>query len=213
MSPLREDETTTRQEQKKAARAALTCFEEAGYASTQIAHITEKAGVAKGTFHVHFADKDELLDEVLVEFNDGFVERVRPLCSPENLRQPRELTRQIAEIFLDYWQEHRGFIRAYSEKTAGGVGLQTLQFGLNGWTQVLLSAALMRTAADLGVPLPNLDLVIQGILAMWLRLGLQALFNPSVRRAEVIDTLEKMTTGALAGVLPGLLAEKGSKKR
>ena len=74
----------TRKEQKERTRegimpAAESCFIEQGYAQTQIAHITKKAGVAQGTFYVHFADKRVLLDELLTEFNQGLVARYQEL--------------------------------------------------------------------------------------------------------------------------------------
>jgi NADH dehydrogenase len=43
---------------------ALSLFEEKGYAETTVHEITERAGVAKGTFFNYFSTKEELLKEV-----------------------------------------------------------------------------------------------------------------------------------------------------
>jgi AcrR family transcriptional regulator len=183
--------------------AALQCFARSGYAETQIAEVTETAGVAKGTFYVHFSDKDALLDELLAEFNNGFVERLRAVWTEERLRDPGRLARGVAEVFLTYWEENRAFIRAYAEKAAGGVELHELQFGVNPPMRDLLMAALRREGEQSGARLRNPELIVQGILAMWLRLGMQFLFNPNVSRPEVVDVLVDMTVGALGSVAAG----------
>lgn len=60
---------TTRQRQKaETARrifeAALRLFHEQGFAATTVEQITKAAGVAKGTFFVHFASKEAVLEHI-----------------------------------------------------------------------------------------------------------------------------------------------------
>ena len=63
--------TSLRSARREATRARL--FEESveefkrrGFAETQIASITERVGVTRGAFYVHFAGKDEVLRELLL---------------------------------------------------------------------------------------------------------------------------------------------------
>ena len=63
--------TSLRSARREATRARL--FEETveefkrrGFAETQIASITERVGVTRGAFYVHFAGKDEVLGELLL---------------------------------------------------------------------------------------------------------------------------------------------------
>ena len=63
--------TSLRSARREATRARL--FEETveefkrrGFAETQIASITERVGVTRGAFYVHFAGKDEVLRELLL---------------------------------------------------------------------------------------------------------------------------------------------------
>lgn len=44
--------------------AGATCFADVGFAGATVAQITKRAGVAHGTFFVHFASKHALLDEL-----------------------------------------------------------------------------------------------------------------------------------------------------
>lgn len=60
-----------RSAQREATRARLfeetvAEFKRCGFAKTEIAAITERVGVTRGAFYVHFACKDEVLRELLV---------------------------------------------------------------------------------------------------------------------------------------------------
>src|SRR5690349_7453003 len=46
-------------------RASAKCFAAVGYGRTQVSDVTREAGVAVGTFYVHFTDKEEALLTVL----------------------------------------------------------------------------------------------------------------------------------------------------
>jgi AcrR family transcriptional regulator len=196
----------TRTEQKNATRGAIraaarACFTEMGYTATQIAHITDRAGVAKGTFYVHYADKDVLLDEWLAEFNEAFAARIAPLLTSASYQDATGAIAAIANAFLDHWDSHRAFVRAYAEKAAAGIQFEELQHGVNPPMQALLCQVLERLAKEWGGHYGTPVLVIQGLLSMWQRLGLQFLFNPNVTREQVAHALIQMTAGALQNAL------------
>src|SRR5581483_10838786 len=50
---------------KKIFRAAVELFAKRGYADTTVAEICKRAGVAKGTFFIHFATKDAVVTELV----------------------------------------------------------------------------------------------------------------------------------------------------
>ena len=63
--------TTARAAQRQATRARLFDetveeFKRRGFDETEIAAITERVGVTRGAFYVHFAGKDEVLRELLL---------------------------------------------------------------------------------------------------------------------------------------------------
>ena len=96
--------------------AAHLCFLEQGYAGTSIGSITQAAGVAHGTFYVHFASKDAVLDELLVDFNEGLRTRLQPVLATWSSLP--ETVRRVAGIFLDYWEERRGFVECFARRSA-----------------------------------------------------------------------------------------------
>ncbi len=198
---------TTRDEQKAKTKkalisAALDCFERKGLDDTSIGAITQAAGVAHGTFYVHFASKDALLEELLQEFNNGLVLRLAPIWQDSGLESLPRHIHASAETFLAYWSERRGFVVTYAQKVADGISLTDLRQGLALPVADLLSAQLQHIARDLGTPLPEAQLVIQSLLAMWARVGLHHLFDGTLERTAAADLLTKLTLGALQGVLP-----------
>lgn len=64
--PVTERGRTTRQAIVNAAKVAIA---ELGYDQTSVAEITRRAGVAQGTFYVHFDDKAALFRELVRQVN------------------------------------------------------------------------------------------------------------------------------------------------
>jgi AcrR family transcriptional regulator len=181
--------------------AALGCFAESGYAETSIAAITRAAGVAQGTFYVHFPSKDALLDELLDEFNQEFVARLAPIWIETAATRLEELVTRSAEAFLEHWETRKDFVEIYAQKTAQGMSLAELTEGINPPVVELLTPQLAGMAREAGTALPNAQLIVQALLAMWARIGLQYLFNPNVNRRQAVRTLRQMTMGALEKVV------------
>ncbi len=211
----------TRRDQKRRTRAALRdaaliCFAKKGFLTTSILDITTEAGVAKGTFYVHYEDKEALLDELLVDFNTRLAERLSRVVLDAADKPIESVIRTIAGIFLDHWTSSAAFVRAYAERSSAGLDVAALPFGINPPVRDLLVTALRaRAGGRLGA---EPELVVHGLLAMWMRLGLQTIFRGDVDPARVIDTLVALTTGAIERVLgmPGgraIGAEAGSAER
>jgi AcrR family transcriptional regulator len=101
-------------EKGKATRQALLnsaeeVFGEAGYDGASVAEITRRAGVAQGTFYVHFSEKsatfDELVDHVNHKVRETSAEAI------EGLTDRIEIERAGFEAFFDYVEKHPGIYR------------------------------------------------------------------------------------------------------
>ncbi len=172
---------------------ARDLFAADGFEGTSIGAITKAAGVAHGTFYVHFASKDALLDELLAEFNEGLARRLAPLWMQAEgpLRERVEAT---ARLFLDTWREHQGFVEVYAQHAAAGLRVEQLRDGINPPAAQLLTAALVQLGQVR--PIPEPELIAHGLLAAWLRIGLQHLFG-DVDRESAAAALVHLTLGAL----------------
>ena len=196
----------SRKAQKAATRTAIrnaarTCFFGRGYDATAIADIASTANVAHGTFYVHFNNKAELLDELLVEFNDGLAARLSPLFANPGAELVTTV-RSTAEIFLDYWHDRRDFVECYAQRSATGIDPSSLRDGVNPPMFNLLRGALTMVAAGRGTAAGDWELITQGVLALWMRIGMQYLFNERVTRTSAVDTLVAMSIGAINATLP-----------
>lgn len=197
---------TTRQARKSETRralerAALQCFAEAGWEATTVGAIARQAGVAHGTFYVHFPTKEALADALLARFNAALEERLAPIWDQGNAALPTRV-RRTAEAFLEHWEAERAFVAAYGRRLGGVPSLEAMRDGLNPPAVALLGGILERFAAAPGIG-RKAPLMVQGLLAMWLRIGLQALFGPGIARADAVDVLTRMTLGAVLGMTGG----------
>jgi AcrR family transcriptional regulator len=194
---------TSRQEQKRATRrslrrAAARCFADRGFRDTNVADIARAAGVAHGTFYVHFANKEALLDDLLGDLNQLLADRLRARID-EPAGDLDRLARGAAEVVLDTLAEQRDFVRCYLERSAGGLTAESLRDGINPPVAQLLRAALRgRAGAAAGDPV--IELTAHGLLAMWLRIALQYLFAGGIDRETAVGTLARLTAGAVRAV-------------
>ncbi len=195
-------ERTLNRKEKKAAtrraikRAARKCFSDAGAETVQISDISSAAGVAHGTFYVHFPSKADLLDELLADFNDEMVARLAPITVEFQTENLDELLQDVARVFLDHWLENRGFVQAYAQVLTGGTTLDALTGGINPQMQSFLSAGLQNVDGTGQHSSAEIQLAIQALLASWMRVGLQVLFA-GVERDAGVRVLSWLTRGAL----------------
>ncbi len=184
----------TRETLRQAGRA---CFAEKGYAATQIGDVARAAGVAHGTFYVHFASKETLADELLAAFNAETARRVGERLLGGSL-QTR--VQGAAEAFLGHWHEDASMVRCYAERMGAAIELEALRDGVNPPAFDLLGGALQMLAAERGVE-GDFTLVTQALLAMWLRIGLQSLFNEAVSREFATQTLVALSIASIEAAL------------
>ena len=195
----------SRQQQKAATRKALleaarVCFGERGFDATTIGHIAGKAGVAPGTIYVHFSAKEALADELLDQFNQEIAETLEPVLQDINQEPLRTTVKRVADAFFDLWEREADFVRVYVERSKQGVGNSALAGGVNPQMTRALGQILAGSKKTICGPI-SWELVVHGVLAMWLRIGLQYLFVDSVKRDDAIATLVEMTVGALSPLL------------
>ncbi|MBI2394564.1 MAG: TetR/AcrR family transcriptional regulator [Deltaproteobacteria bacterium] len=207
--------TLQKQETRRALLdAARACFAEKGWAGTVVGDIARAAGVAHGTFYVHFADKDAIADALLAEINVGLAARVAPAIE----RAGDDLegrVRAAARMFLAELARERAFVRWYAERLAGGVHVDALASGVNPQAQVLLDAWLERA----GVGAERRSLLVHGLLALWLRVGLRTVLStppstpPSTPDEAHPRAAEDVIVAATVGAVSALTERKRSNNR
>jgi len=76
---------------------ALAAFRERGFEAVQVEDIVRAAGVARGTFYLHFQNKEDLLRTFRASVEEQIRERLEGLPRP---RTPRDLVRLVTDALL-----------------------------------------------------------------------------------------------------------------
>ena len=192
MSVRAERKRVTREQLK---RSGYECFARHGIDGTSIGRLTRHAGVAHGTFYVHFESKERLLDDLLGDFNRRLAEALAPMWDGERGFPDRETLAAIANAFLTHWESEREFVAAYSGYAGARLGLNELRDGINPPAVTLLTGWLEGVFPT--VSAAQRMLAGQAILAMWMRVGLNALFSDEVTREDAVRTLVGLSRGGL----------------
>lgn len=112
-SPANGHTTRRLETRRKLLEAGTELFAEGGVRSVTTTAIARRAGVATGTFYLHFPDKHALY-EVLI---DAALEEMRPQSDPE--RATAETMRRDLERMLEVAERRRNLIRAVFDRGEG----------------------------------------------------------------------------------------------
>jgi AcrR family transcriptional regulator len=96
----------TRQRQLDAAEAL---FGEKGYYETSIVDITQRAGVALGTFYLYFPSKQAIFHELVEHLNRRLRQELRN--STQGLADRAEVERVGLQAFFEFVKRHRNLYR------------------------------------------------------------------------------------------------------
>lgn len=105
--------TTRRLEtRRKLLEAGAELFAEGGVRAVTSTGIARRAGVATGTFYLHFPDKHALFEELV----DAALEEMRPQSDAERAGSSEESMRRDLERMLEVAQRRRNLIRAVFDR-------------------------------------------------------------------------------------------------
>jgi AcrR family transcriptional regulator len=91
--------------------AAEAVFGEKGYDAASISEITGRAGVAQGTFYVHFPDKKGVFTELVRSLNDRLREEVLAAIAGVSEKGRMAIERARYRAFFDFVSAHRNLYR------------------------------------------------------------------------------------------------------
>ena len=184
----------TRRRLLDAARRVITVR---GYEDTGILDITEEADVSKGTFYLHFRDKEDLTRTLIME---GFKElraRLDAVISGE--RNPEHIARALQVVFR-YAADNRDLFRIMlGRQTSAELNLMALNYFADVVEDILARSGI--TAETLPYP-PAL--LAQFIAGAGVRLGLWWLEDDRRLSPDEISeiTYRLLTEGVLSALPP-----------
>ncbi|TWF79425.1 TetR family transcriptional regulator [Pseudonocardia hierapolitana] len=86
--------------------AGLAVFVEKGVAAATLDHVTQRSGVAKGTFYLHFDSKEHLLAALQADFEQRLVERIDTRVAGAGDSWPARLDTWVDAALADYPADH-----------------------------------------------------------------------------------------------------------
>jgi AcrR family transcriptional regulator len=98
-----------RRTRQKLLEAAEQVFGERGYEHASVAEITQRAGVAQGTFYVYFPDKLTVFVRLVDDLGDRLRAEIRG--SIEGLSERLDIEREGFRAFFRFVARHRGLYR------------------------------------------------------------------------------------------------------
>lgn len=90
--------------------AARKLFVRDGYHNTRPQDVAREAGVAHGTFYLHFRDKREAYLDFAEQAQDELLEQYRARL--EGVSEPRQRLRVIFDTVIDFAMKHPGVLHA-----------------------------------------------------------------------------------------------------
>jgi AcrR family transcriptional regulator len=150
---MRRTREAAAQTREQLLRAALSCFQEHGYAATTLDEVARRAGTTRGAIQWHFGSKADLFNTLVREQYERAARKLLPLYRRDSA--PLEALREILLAWLSYPEEDADF-RAMLELTTMRTGmLPELQSGIEEKVQAVQAsiahfAALLRRAREAG---------------------------------------------------------------
>ena len=192
---------------RKLKKAALDLFAKKGIEHTQIKDITKKAKVAHGTFYVHFESKEEIIDQELKEFNESMVkEFMLFIASVENIRTD-EIVSGLLDIYFKNLIEQKKRVIVIAEKILKNLSIENVRDGVNHPAFLFLNNLFNHVANSKSLDLENIPYLTHAILAMWLRISFQGVFNSDANIEQSKNVLRLLTLNAIETLLPGISEE------
>lgn len=182
---------------------------EVGVQQAMIQDITSRAGVAVGTFYMHFASKSELVDSLVDDLNQGMAQQILAVFMVVPLPPARTLIDNLAKVVVAYWADNAHQLPLLADHVARHPNDEVLRVGANGPVVVMIRA--------IAFAVPNLQLkttpefFVTALISMWRAVGrLAATLDPPGRDAVARD-VAKATKQMFETFTPGLLDQDATQ--
>lgn len=184
--------------------AAREVFAELGVGATSIQDITSRAGVAVGTFYMHFESKDQLVDSLVEEMNQGLAVAMLNALKATPPPKTRALVRELAKVVVGYWSEHERSIPLLTNYHARHADEEMLRLGANKNVVQLVRGLVHAFPKKIELKATP-EWLVTALVSMWRATGMHGTTLDAKGRARAVDHLAQGTEMLLDGFVPGLL--------
>lgn len=114
-------ETNKQQKLTSLLNTAFNLFTTQGVAKTSIAEISQKAGIAKGTFYLYFKDKYDIRDRLIANKASRLFERAEEAMRKEEFSTLEEKVVFLVNHVVDQLNENKALMRFISKNLSWAV--------------------------------------------------------------------------------------------
>ncbi|MBI4799399.1 MAG: TetR/AcrR family transcriptional regulator [Desulfarculus sp.] len=189
------DHTPGQKTKRAIFQAAEQVLGQYGYGRANISEITRQAGVAQGTFYVHFASKEELMDGVVRFLSHELRRELRRIT--DQVRDRRDKEREGMLTFFNFLRRHSQIYRivAESETIVPSSARYYYSRLADGYTRSLRAGMKAKEVRSLPV-----DFLVPSLMGLNHMLGLRWLVwnfaaNPEVPRQVLADAVSLVLWG------------------
>lgn len=93
---------------------ALELFAENGFEATSVQQITERCGISKGAFYLHFKSKDELINSLIDQFMFRIIDEIEQAVSSDKPKE--ELLFNYVYISFKEFQQQANFAKVFMKE-------------------------------------------------------------------------------------------------
>lgn len=109
---MHQNDLRVRKTRAKIKRALIETINEKGFGNLTVSDITEKAGINRGTFYIHYKGKQDLLEQLEEAIYSDIVQLFHDNGTISSATSYEDLNRQFFQKFLAYIYGDRDFILA-----------------------------------------------------------------------------------------------------
>ena len=108
-------------------QSAYDLFLNQGIEKTSISDIAKKAGVAKGTFYLYFADKYEIRDRLIARTASRLFQRAHKALETADIPEFEDKIIFIVDYVLDEMQKNKAVLQFVSKNLSWGIFRQAIE--------------------------------------------------------------------------------------
>src|SRR4051794_28482267 len=183
---------------RKILDAARAEFGERGFAETSIVGITQRAGVALGTFYTYFDSKEALFQALVRDMSAQVRDTVGPVLGEGTDALDGE--RRALEAFLRFARDHRDIYRIIDESEFVQPAVYREHYETTA-TRIAARLAAAREAGEIAASLTDedLDVLAWGMMGANVFLGLRFAVWGDADQHHIAEVMNRVWRQGLAG--------------
>jgi hypothetical protein len=201
-----------RKEQKKLTRkqikeSAIKLMIQRGLLNTQIHDICKEANVAPGTFYVHFSNKEEILKELIEDFNSVVKKSVISNWPKFLTNNFKAILESVADTYIKELNGQRDLLIILSGTNEVSLPIKLLSEGINPKLRYFVSKKIKSISSSDKISSDYIDYVVHALASVWIGVGVKYALSENKLKSEEV---KKILVGSTIGIVTQLVSQSAA---